>query len=76
MDCNTCRLKFEYIVCLFWQTPFKRMARRMDDLSGDGGVLKKVLRPGTGPVVPSSAVVRGIIVHLIMHTHIPITPVS
>ena len=41
-----------------YQTPFKRMARGMEDLSEDGGVSKKVLRPGTGPVVPTGATVR------------------
>lgn len=35
------------------------MARHMEDISGDGGLLKKVLRPGTGPVVPKGAIVRG-----------------
>lgn len=30
----------------------------MEDLTGDGGVLKKILRPGTGPVVPKGATVR------------------
>lgn len=39
-------------------TPFKRLARGMEDLTGDGGVLKKILRPGTGPVVPKGATVR------------------
>lgn len=39
-------------------TPFKRMARNMEDLTGDGGVLKKILRQGTGPVVPQGATVR------------------
>ena len=41
-----------------FQTPFKRMARKMEDLTGDGGVLKKILRQGTGPVVPQGATVR------------------
>ena len=35
------------------------MAKGMTDLSGDGSVLKKVLRNGIGPVVPEGAVVRG-----------------
>lgn len=39
-------------------TPFKRMARRMEDVTGDGGVRKKILRQGTGPVVPQGATVR------------------
>ena len=40
------------------QTPFQRLARGMEDLTGDGGVLKKILRKGTGPVVPEGATVR------------------
>jgi len=39
-------------------TPFKRLARKMEDLTGDGGVLKKILRQGTGPVIPKGATVR------------------
>ena len=30
----------------------------MEDLTGDGGVLKKVLRQGIGPMVPEGAIVR------------------
>ena len=30
----------------------------MEDLVGDGGVLKKTIRPGTGPLVPEGAMVR------------------
>lgn len=30
----------------------------MEDLVGDGGVLKKIIRPGTGPLVPEGAMVR------------------
>ncbi|RMX50984.1 hypothetical protein pdam_00013917 [Pocillopora damicornis] len=39
-------------------TPFQRLARGMEDLTGDGGVLKQILRKGTGPVVPEGATVR------------------
>lgn len=35
-----------------------RLARRMEDLTGDGGVLKQIVRQGTGPVVPQGATVR------------------
>ena len=45
--------------CISIQSPFERMAKGMTDLSGDGSVLKKVLRNGIGPVVPEGAVVRG-----------------
>lgn len=34
------------------------MAVGMEDLVGDGGVLKKVIRPGTGLLVPEGAMVR------------------
>lgn len=34
------------------------MAVGMEDLVGDGGVLKKVIHPGTGPLVPEGAMVR------------------
>ncbi|XP_025966688.2 inactive peptidyl-prolyl cis-trans isomerase FKBP6 [Dromaius novaehollandiae] len=40
-------------------SPFQRLvqARRLQDLSGDGGVLKEVLRPGAGePVAPDASV--------------------
>lgn len=40
------------------QTPFQRLARGMEDLTGDGGVLKQIIRKGTGPVVPEGATVR------------------
>lgn len=39
-------------------TPFQRLARGMEDLTGDGGVLKQILRKGKGPVVPEGATVR------------------
>ena len=35
------------------------MAKGMKDLTGDGGVLKKVLKAGVGPVVPEGGIVRG-----------------
>ena len=34
------------------------MAIKMVDLTGDGGVMKKVLTDGIGPLVPDGAVVR------------------
>ena len=34
------------------------MALEMEDLTGDGKVLKKILRPGAGPVVPEKSMVR------------------
>jgi len=34
------------------------MAVGMEDLTGNGGVLKKILRPGTGSIVPEGAMVR------------------
>ena len=30
------------------QTPFEILARKMTDLTGDGGVLKEILRQGEG----------------------------
>ena len=41
-----------------FKTPFQRLARGMEDLTGDGGVLKRIVRKGTGPVVPEGATVR------------------
>jgi len=37
------------------------MAVEMEDITAakDGGVLKKVLKQGTGNIVPSKAIVRG-----------------
>lgn len=40
------------------KTPFARMALGMEDLTGDGGVLKRVLNHGLGSVVPEGASVR------------------
>lgn len=40
------------------QSPFAKMAVGMEDLTGDGGILKKVLTHGIGPVVPEGALVR------------------
>ncbi|XP_059829075.1 inactive peptidyl-prolyl cis-trans isomerase FKBP6 isoform X4 [Hypanus sabinus] len=37
------------------QSPFHYMSLRMQDVAGDGGVLKEVLRPGSGSVIPSTA---------------------
>lgn len=34
------------------------MGRGMKDITGDGGVLKKVLTTGVGPTVPDGAMVR------------------
>ncbi|XP_067866299.1 inactive peptidyl-prolyl cis-trans isomerase FKBP6 [Heterodontus francisci] len=36
-------------------SPFHYMSHRMQDVTGDGGVLKEVLRPGSGSVIPSTA---------------------
>ncbi|XP_069767851.1 inactive peptidyl-prolyl cis-trans isomerase FKBP6 isoform X3 [Narcine bancroftii] len=38
-------------------SPFYYMSLRMQDVTGDGGVLKEVLRPGLGNVIPSTATV-------------------
>ena len=48
------------LLYLMFQSPFTCVARNMKDLSGDRGVLKKQLRPGTGPVVPEGATVTGL----------------
>ncbi|TSL34525.1 Inactive peptidyl-prolyl cis-trans isomerase FKBP6 [Bagarius yarrelli] len=37
------------------QTPFQRLALQMQDILGDGGILKDVLREGEGPLVPRDA---------------------
>ncbi|VDI79492.1 FK506-binding protein 6 [Mytilus galloprovincialis] len=39
-------------------SPFQKLARKMEDISGDGGVKKRVLHPGGGSVVPEGAIVR------------------
>ncbi|KAL5016791.1 hypothetical protein ScPMuIL_006380 [Solemya velum] len=38
--------------------PFERLGKKMEDISGDGGVLKKILQPGSGRIVPEDALVR------------------
>ncbi|MGH0155633.1 UNVERIFIED_CONTAM: hypothetical protein FKN15_059520 [Acipenser sinensis] len=37
------------------QSPYQRLARQMQDVLGDGGVLKEVIREGEGPLVPENA---------------------
>ncbi|XP_030648842.1 inactive peptidyl-prolyl cis-trans isomerase FKBP6 [Chanos chanos] len=37
------------------QGPFHRLAQQMDDILGDGGILKEVIHPGDGPPIPSDA---------------------
>jgi FK506-binding protein 6 len=39
-------------------SPFVHLARDMEDLTGESGVLKRIIRPGAGPVVPEEATVR------------------
>ncbi|KAK3743379.1 hypothetical protein QZH41_002123 [Actinostola sp. cb2023] len=39
-------------------TPFEYMAKDMEDLTGDHGVLKTILRSGVGPVVPKTSSIR------------------
>jgi FK506-binding protein 6 len=40
------------------ESPFQRLAASMEDISGDGGVLKKLLHVGIGDGVPERALVR------------------
>ncbi|XP_042211191.1 inactive peptidyl-prolyl cis-trans isomerase FKBP6-like [Homarus americanus] len=37
--------------------PFEKLARKMEDMTGDGGVLKMEVRPGIGGGIPSGAAV-------------------
>ncbi|XP_066552123.1 inactive peptidyl-prolyl cis-trans isomerase FKBP6 [Amia ocellicauda] len=37
------------------QSPYQRLARQMQDLVGDGGILKEVIQPGMGQPVPENA---------------------
>ncbi|CAG2189086.1 FKBP6 [Mytilus edulis] len=39
-------------------SPFQKLAKKMEDISGDGGVKKRVLHPGGGSIVPEGAIVR------------------
>uniref|UniRef100_A0A3P8NZJ9 peptidylprolyl isomerase n=1 Tax=Astatotilapia calliptera TaxID=8154 RepID=A0A3P8NZJ9_ASTCA len=36
-------------------SPFERLRPRMNDIIGDGGILKEVVQPGEGPPVPENA---------------------
>ncbi|XP_070572772.1 inactive peptidyl-prolyl cis-trans isomerase FKBP6-like [Ptychodera flava] len=36
-------------------SPFERLAREMDDISGDMGVLKKMIKTGMGDIIPPSS---------------------
>ncbi|XP_022621130.1 inactive peptidyl-prolyl cis-trans isomerase FKBP6 [Seriola dumerili] len=36
-------------------SPFDHLRLQMDDISGDGGILKEVVQPGEGPPVPQNA---------------------
>ncbi|KAG7240183.1 hypothetical protein INR49_027234 [Caranx melampygus] len=35
--------------------PFDHLRQRMDDILGDGGILKEVVQPGEGPPIPQNA---------------------
>ncbi|XP_028998052.1 inactive peptidyl-prolyl cis-trans isomerase FKBP6 [Betta splendens] len=35
--------------------PFEHLRRQMDDVLGDGGILKQVVQPGDGPPIPQNA---------------------
>ncbi|XP_071757895.2 inactive peptidyl-prolyl cis-trans isomerase FKBP6 [Centroberyx gerrardi] len=37
------------------QSPFDRLGQQMEDVLGDGGILKEVIQPGEGPPVPQHA---------------------
>ncbi|KAM3871407.1 inactive peptidyl-prolyl cis-trans isomerase FKBP6-like [Diretmus argenteus] len=37
------------------QSPFHRLGQQMEDILGDGGILKEVFQPGEGPPVPRNA---------------------
>jgi len=39
-------------------TPFERMKLKMEDLTGDGGVMKAILKHGAGSVVPARSLCR------------------
>ena len=56
-----CEEHLTIIMALLFQTPFELMAVEMEDITSaqDGGVLKKVLKQGTGNIVPDKAIVRG-----------------
>ncbi|XP_076613137.1 inactive peptidyl-prolyl cis-trans isomerase FKBP6 [Chaetodon auriga] len=38
-------------------SPFEHLRRQMNDVLGDGGILKEVVQPGEGPPVPKNATV-------------------
>ncbi|KAM3865927.1 inactive peptidyl-prolyl cis-trans isomerase FKBP6-like [Diretmus argenteus] len=37
------------------ESPFHRLGQQMEDILGDGGILKEVFQPGEGPPVPRNA---------------------
>ena len=41
-----------------FSTSFEKLSETMTDISGDGGVMKKLLKPGEGVTVPEEAIVR------------------
>ncbi|XP_075315621.1 inactive peptidyl-prolyl cis-trans isomerase FKBP6 [Odontesthes bonariensis] len=45
---------------LISSTPFEQLHQRMNDVLGDGGILKEVIQPGEGPPVPHNA---SVIIH-------------
>ena len=44
--------------CVSVQSPFEQLRRGMQDVSGDGGVLKKTITQGVGAEAPEGAIVR------------------
>ncbi|XP_043910049.1 inactive peptidyl-prolyl cis-trans isomerase FKBP6 isoform X2 [Protopterus annectens] len=51
---NLGRHKFNVLSFTF-RSPYQRLAQHMEDVSGDNGVLKEVVRSGTGSTVPADA---------------------
>lgn len=46
---------FSILNVVVLQTPFQRIAQQMQDVLGDGGILKEVVHEGEGPPVPRDA---------------------
>uniref|UniRef100_A0A8C3H6R2 Uncharacterized protein n=1 Tax=Chrysemys picta bellii TaxID=8478 RepID=A0A8C3H6R2_CHRPI len=48
------------------RSPYQRLGQRMQDITGDRGVLKEVIRAGAGEIVPQDA---SVLVNVSAHIH-------
>lgn len=53
-----------------FQSPFDGLRLQMNDVLGDGGILKQVVQPGVGAPIPCDASVLSITLRLYYHDNV------